>query len=248
MTFRIVLGACLCAPVLIAALLSHVWTPAAHWLGTDGMGRDVAAQLVLGARSSLGLALTALGLGLACGLPLGLLGGSVRWIGGLLRLVTGLIWTCPVLILVLILMAGGSPPKAGLILALGLWNAACFAAAIAPATQRLWQTPFVQSARDIGAGGLSIVLGHLLPNLAQLVGTAALVQLSFTLMAEAALAYLGLGSAESWGALLNAADVPRHVLLAAGGVIGATCLGVNLMAAGLRLGLPHRDCEGLAWY
>jgi peptide/nickel transport system permease protein len=90
----LVLGAALSAVFVVAALVSFIWTPydvttlnvgarmlppsGAHWLGTDHLGRDILSMLMVGARTSIAVAVVAVGIGMALGVPLGLLAAATR--------------------------------------------------------------------------------------------------------------------------------------------------------------------------
>lgn len=225
-----------------------------HWMGTDGLGRDVAARVAYGSRVSLQVGLLAAALSLLVGLPLGAIAGS----GGLAdRFVSRVVETVlcfPSLVLALSLLASGprwlaALPVAfriALVLAMTGWTPA--ARFLRGEFLKLKDTDLVTSARASGAGRLRVTLWHLLPSaLAPVLVTAAFA-VAASILLEAALSFLGLGvppPTPSWGGLLSEA---RHQVLRAwwlalfpGVALFLSVLGCNLFGEGLRAWLDPRS-------
>jgi len=138
------IGALLVGLVLLAALLSLVWTPwpalemniaqklkgpsAAHWFGTDHFGRDTLSMIMLGARNALAVGLAAVGIGVGVGLPLGLIAAMRRgWVEGLVMRATDLTFAFPAVLTAVLIAALAGPGGINAIIAVGIFNIAVFA-------------------------------------------------------------------------------------------------------------------------
>lgn len=251
--------------VAAAALLSLAWTPwdvaaldiggrlagpsAAHPLGTDQLGRDTLSMLMAGARPSLGVAMLAAAIGLAGGVPLGLL-AAVRggWTDEAVARAGDVLFAFPAIVLALLVIAVLGPGAVHAGLAIGLFNVPVFARVTRAAARSVWTRDFILAARLAGRGEGAIAWAHVLPNIAGPILVQAAVQLSLGLLAEAGLSFLGLGAQPpqpSWGRMLAdaqtlAATDPRLVLLP-GLAIMVTVLGINLAGEGLRRRLTGAD-------
>ena len=183
---------------------------AAHWLGTDALGRDVLALIAAGARGSLLVALAAVALGLCVGVPLGLVAaGGGGLVAEAVSRLNDLVFAFPALVLAVLLAATLGPGPATAVLAIGIFNVPVFARVTSGSARSLLARDFVLAARAAGKGGPAIALEHLLPNLAGLLVVQASIQLSLAIAAEAGLAYVGLGAqppVPSWGRMLNDAQ------------------------------------------
>ncbi len=254
-----VIGALLSALVVLAALLSFVWTPydyaaqdipnklqglsAAHWLGTDQYGRDVFSQVLVGARTSISVALVAVGLGVGVGVPLGLLAAALR--GSLIDEIVmrgnDLIFAFPALLLAILITSVFGPGAINAIIAIGIFNIPVFARLSRAAALSLWTREFILAARAAGKGAARISVEHILPNILNLLIVQGTIQFSLGILAEAALAYVGLGAqppVPSWGKMLADAQtlvaLAPHLAIVPGLAIIATVLGLNLLGDGLR--------------
>jgi len=229
----------------------------AHWLGTDGLGRDVASRLVHGARISLFIGLTTGILSLLIGLPIGALAG---YAGGavdatLSRLIEATLCFPGLVITIALLSIGPTwllalPETARISLALSLIGWTHAARYLRGEFRRLRSSESIAAARAAGAGHLRIVWRHLLP---QSLGPV-LVTLAFGVggaaLAEATLSFVGVGispPAASWGELLFQAL--HHVgdawwlALFPGAALFILLLGCNELAEGLRMRLDPRRRE-----
>jgi peptide/nickel transport system permease protein len=227
----------------------------AHMLGTDGLGRDVAARLVHGARISLLIGLTTGVLSVLIGLPIGAIagyaGGSVD--AAISRLIEATLCFPALVITIALLSIGPSwlltlPEPARIAFALSLIGWTPAARYLRGEFRRLRASQAVASARAAGAGHLRIVVRHLLP---QSLGPV-LVTLAFGIgaaaLAEATLSFVGVGVSPptaSWGELLFQAL--HHVghawwlALFPGAALFALVLGCNELAEGLRVWLDPRQ-------
>jgi len=251
------LGAALSLLLLAAALLSFVWTPgstdmnmaqslakpgAAHWLGTDAFGRDVATLLLIGARSSILVGVIAVGMGLFVGGALGLLAAARRgWVEEVVMRLSDFSFAFPALLSAIMLTAIWGAGLVNSIIAIGIFNIATFARIARGAAKAAWAREYVLAARALGRGSASITLRHVLPNIASILLVQASVQFALAILAEAALSYLGLGTQPpqpSWGRMLSEAQTLmfQAPLLAVwpGLAIALSVLGLNLLGDGLR--------------
>jgi peptide/nickel transport system permease protein len=262
---NLVLGGVLSAVFLCAALLSFVWTPfdvtamdianklkapdTTHWFGTDHFGRDVFSMIMVGARTSIAVALVAVGIGMAAGIPLGLLAAASK--GGLLDEVimrgNDLVFAFPSLVIAILITAVFGPGAINAIIAIGIFNIPVFARVSRGAALSLWEREFILAARVAGKSTMRISIEHILPNILNLLIVQSTIQFSLGILAEAALSYVGLGAqppTPSWGRMLADAQTmisfAPHLALVPGGAIILTVLGLNLMGDGLRDALdPH---------
>ncbi|MEO5697422.1 MAG: ABC transporter permease [Burkholderiaceae bacterium] len=252
------IGGVLVALLIATALLSFVWTPypateldipnklappsAAHWLGTDSLGRDIVSQLIVGARNSIAVGVIAVGIGTGLGVALGLLAAARRgWVEELVMRFSDFTFAFPALLSAIMLTAVYGPGLWTAIVAIGIFNVPVFARITRAAANSVWKREFVLAARACGKGPWSITWHHVLPNIAAILIVQATIQFAIAILAEAALSYLGLGTQPpmpSWGRMLNEGQSMMYQswLLAVwpGLAIVLSVLGLNLMGDGLR--------------
>ncbi len=253
-----VLGGMLVACLLLSALLALFWTPwpvaeidipnklakpsAAHWLGTDSLGRDIASQLLAGSHSSLLVGFIAVGIGLSFGGALGLVAAARQGaVDEAIMRLSDFAFAFPALLLAIMLTAIYGPGLVVSITAIGIFNIPVFARVTRGAAQSVWTREFVLAAQAAGKGRWRITLDHVLPNIASVLIVQATVQFAIAILAEAALSYLGLGTLPpqaSWGRMLNEAQAQMFqapwLAVYPGVAIACAVLGLNLMGDGLR--------------
>ena len=257
-----VVGATLTLLLAGAALLSLLWTPyppadidipaklqapsAAHWLGTDSLGRDITSQLLVGAQNSIVVGLIAVGIGLSIGVALGCLASASRasgrsWVEELIMRASDFTFAFPALLSAIMLTAIYGPGLVMSIVAIGIFNIPVFARITRGAANAVWTRDFITAARAAGKGPLAITLDHVLPNIASQLIVQASISFATAILAEAALSYLGLGTQPpqpSWGRMLNEAQSQMFqaplLALYPGVAIVLSVLGLNLMGDGLR--------------
>ncbi len=259
------IGAALSAVFVVAALVSFVWVPhdvtvldiaeklrpasATYPLGTDHYGRDMLSMLMVGARTSIAVALVAVGIGMALGVPLGLLAAANR--GGLTDEVVmrgnDLIFAFPSLVIAILITAVFGPSAVNAILAIGIFNIPVFARVTRGGALSLWTLDYILAARVAGKGRLRISLEHILPNITNLLIVQGTIQFSLGILAEAGLSYVGLGAQPplpSWGRMLADSQTMIYsnpsLAVLPGLAIVAMVLGLNLMGDGLRDALDPR--------
>lgn len=265
MKLSLTLGAVLAGLALLAAGLSYVWTPgdvtqiaiaqklqapsAAHWLGTDQLGRDMLAMVMVGARLSIAVALVAVGIGMGVGVPLGLWAAarSGSWLDEVIMRGNDLVFAFPSLVIAILITAALGPSALNAIIAIGIFNIPVFARVTRGAALPIWTLDYIRAARLAGKGPARISLHHVLPNIANLLIVQATIQFSLGILAEAGLSYVGLGAqppTPSWGRMLAEAQtlisLAPHVAVVPGLAILLTVLGLNLLGDGLRDALDPR--------
>ena len=253
-----VLGGLLVLLFIGSAALSLVWTPwpateidvpnklalpsAQHWLGTDSLGRDIVSQLLVGARTSIGVGVVAVLIGLVCGVALGCLAAARRgWVEEAVMRLSDFTFAFPALLSAIMLGAIYGPGLLTGIVAIGIFNIPVFARTARASANAVWSREYVLAARAAGAGPWRITLDHVLPNIASVLIVQSTVQFATAILAEAALSYLGLGTqppTPSWGRMLNEAQNQMfqapQLAVWPGAAIALAVLGLNLMGDGLR--------------
>jgi peptide/nickel transport system permease protein len=251
-------GGALSALLVALAALSLLWSPyppaeidipnklappsAAHWLGTDSLGRDIASQLLVGAQNSIVVGVVAVGIGLLLGVFFGCLASARRgWVEELIMRGSDFTFAFPALLSAIMLTAIYGPGLLMSIVAIGIFNVPVFARLTRGAANAVWAREYVLAARAAGKGAWRITLDHVLPNIASVLIVQATVSFATAILAEAALSYLGLGTQPpqpSWGRMLNEAQTLmfQAPMLAVypGLAIVLSVLGLNLMGDGLR--------------
>jgi peptide/nickel transport system permease protein len=240
------------APVNPAAIdLEHrlEGPSAAHWAGTDELGRDTLSRLLWGARLSLAVSVTVVAISLVLGLAVGGLAGYLGgWIDiALTTFAMNTFLALPGILLAIAFAAFLGPGFTNLVLALSIGGWAGYARLVRAQVMAVRNREYVDAARALGAGGMRIFFRHILPNIVQPILVQAAIGMAGVILAEATLSFLGLGipaPAPSWGSMLNDArlhlfDSPRLVLFPAAAVAGAV-LGFNFLGDALRDQLDPR--------
>lgn len=190
---------------------------AAHWLGTDNLGRDVLSRVIHGARVSMAVGFGGVALGLVGAVLVGLLSG---YFGGVVdasvQRVVDAFMCFPLLLVALTIMALLGPGLANVILTLGLVLAVRDSRVIRGAVLGVKANLYVESARALGAAHGRIIRRHVLPNIVAPILILSTVNLGAVILIEAALSFLGFGVPPphpSWGGMLSTAGVV-HMLRA----------------------------------
>ncbi|UYN99467.1 MAG: ABC transporter permease [Devosia sp.] len=255
---------------LLLAIVSLWWSPypieqivigrrfqgpsAAHWLGTDHLGRDMLSLAMSGTLTSLIVAATAVGIGMGVGVPMGLAaaawGGAVEWV--VLR-ISDVTFAFPAVVVAILIAALLGPGEINAIVAIGVFNIPVFARVARGGALAIGTQDYVAAARVAGLGNTAIAARHLLPNIMSLIIVQGTIQLSLGILAEAGLSYIGLGTqppATSLGLMLR--DVQSLFLIhpwlsvVPGLTIVIMVIGLNIAGDGLRDALdPRLKREGL---
>jgi peptide/nickel transport system permease protein len=207
----------LIAPANPAAIdLNHRLAPpsAAHWLGSDELGRDILSRILYGARLSLIVAVSVV----SCSLLLGIVvGGIAGYYGGVLDtmlnvFVMNAFLALPGILLAIAFVAFLGPGMINLILALAIGGWVGYARLVRGQVLAVREKEFVEAAHALGASDLRVFVRHILPNIVQPLIVQSAIGMAGAVLAEATLSFLGLGvppPAASWGSMLN--DARSHL-------------------------------------
>jgi peptide/nickel transport system permease protein len=235
------------SPTAVAATQMFAPPSAAHPLGTDRFGRDVLSRIVHGVRVSLGIAGASILAALAVGGPLGLLAGVGRRADQVLGRVMDVFFAFPPILLAIgvaaVLGAGGGSAVIAIAVVYGpFFFRVVRASVLVEAAQA-----YVEAAHAMGAGRVAILGRHILPNVVSPVVVQTAVCLSYAILIESALSYLGVGvqpPAPSWGTILNEGKeflaLAPWVSLFPGAAIVLAVLAFNIIGDGLRDALDPR--------
>jgi len=219
-----------------------------HLLGTDLLGRDMLSRILYGARVSMTLGIAAVVVGIVLGLPFGLLAG---YLGGYVDLVVmrivDILLAFPLYLLAIVVIAILGPSLPNMILAVGISSAPRFARLARGDVLTAKHFEFVFAARALGAPGVRIVLGHILPNIAGPLIVLATLRIGTAILVEASLSFVGLGPqppTPAWGLMISdGLKAMRNAPWVAGFpglAIVLVVLGFNLLGDGLRDALDPR--------
>ncbi|MHA6968924.1 ABC transporter permease [Glutamicibacter bergerei] len=254
----LIVGAILVAIVVIAALVSFIWTPynpvqafpadrlqgssAAHLMGTDRYGRDVFSGILYGARITLMVGLVAVGIALLIGTPLGILAGMRR---GITEEVTmrgaDILLAFPALLVAIMFGAVFGASTLTAMLAIGIGSIPGFARVARSGALQVMSTEYIMAARASSQSSWRIARRHVMPNIIGMVVVQCSVSFAIAVLAEAALSFLGLGTpppVPSWGRMLQESQqfLGTYPMLAVwpGSAIAVAVLGFTLLGDGLR--------------
>jgi peptide/nickel transport system permease protein len=192
-----------------SSLSPPVWAEAGTWdhvFGTDQLGRDLGARLLLGARLTLLIALSSTILGAIVGTTLGMLAGYVRgWTDFAISRVIDAQLAIPFLLLAITIMTARGQSVGAIIAVLAIIGWAQYARVIRSEVLTLRSRPFVLGLQIAGASSARIIFRHVLPNIADTLVVLATLQVGYVILAESALSFIGLGVTApniSWGAML----------------------------------------------
>ena len=261
-----IIGLIIVCLTVLAALISLVWTPydplmaiaadrlqgssAEHLLGTDRFGRDVLSRLMVGAQITLFVGLIAVSISALIGVPLGIAAGmrSGKFLDSLIMRTADLLLAFPALLLAIIAGAVWGPSTLTAMIAIGIAGIPSFARVARSGTLQVMSQDFIAAARVSKVSELTIATRHVFPNITGLIIVQASVYFALAILAEAALSYLGLGTAPpaaSWGRMLQDAQsllaVQPSLTLWPGLAIALTVLGFNLLGDALRDVLDPRQ-------
>jgi len=217
--------------------------------GTDALGRDVLSRVLFGARLSIRVAVLSVAIATIVGGALGLISG---YLGGWADLVIGRVldvfFAFPAILLALGIVAALGPDPSNVIIAIAVVYTPIFARVVRGPVLALKARDFVEAARAVGATSSRIIVRHILPNLMSTLVVQISLALSWAVLTEGALSFLGLSAqppAPSWGVMLSEGrqylEFATHLAVFPGLAIMVAVLGFNLLGDGLRDALdPQR--------
>jgi len=222
---------------------------AAHWFGTDELGRDVLSRLLYGARASLLAGVVSVGIAVVLGVPLGLLAGYFgKLVDGVISRIADALLSIPFLILAIALSAFLGPSLTNAMAAIGISAMPRFIRLTRGQAISVKAEEYVEGARAIGLDHARIILRYILPNVLPPIIVQASLTVASAIIAEASLSFLGLGQlppAPSWGSMLNTAkdfvSQAPWMSIFPGIAIFLAVLGFNLLGDGLRDALDPRE-------
>ena len=224
---------------------------AAHWLGTDQLGRDLYSRLLYGAQPTLMIVVLVVAISAPFGVAIGLLAGYFgRWVETLLMRVTDIVMAFPRLILALALVAVLQPGLINAVIAIAITAWPPYARLTRAETLALRHSEFVEAARGLGMPSRKIITGQILPLCVSSAAIRATLDMAGIILTAAGLGFLGLGAQPpmaEWGAMIAAGR--DHIFDAwwvaavPGVAIVLVSLGFNLLGDGLRdvLDPKHHD-------
>lgn len=221
---------------------------AAHWLGTDELGKDVMSRVMFASRLSLAAGLLSIVLAVVVGTPLGAIAG---YLGGrtdaLLMRSIDVALAFPSVLIALLVSAAQGPSWASVVIAVGLINVPVFARQVRATVLTVAQLDYVLASRAFGATPWHVITREILPSLVSPVVVLASLSLGTAILEVAGLSFLGLGgdpTIAEWGAMLTKAKTYWNsnawLAIGPGVAISLTVLGFNLLGDGLRDALDPR--------
>ena len=227
---------------------------AAHWLGTDHLGRDVLSRIIYGTRVTLMVSLASVGLGVTLGMTWGIASGySGQRFDMVSQRLIEVLMSFPTLILAMLLMVGLGAGLMTVVVAIGISQVPLATRITRSVVLTTKETPYVDAARCAGASPARIMAQHIARQCVAPLLVIATVNLGAAIFAEASLSFLGIGvppPTPSWGNMLGGVlaqsfDPPWWLVVFPGLAIALTIMAANLVGDGLRDILDPRTSQAM---
>ena len=215
---------------------------AAHWFGTDDLGRDVFSRTLAGAASVLTVAPAATALGLLGGIVVGLIGGYYRGpVDDILMRVVDALLAFPLIVIAVLVLAVLGPSVANVILVIGFVFTPIVARTVRAAVLTEREREYVAAARLLGSSSMAIMVGEILPNITAPLAVEATIRFGYAVFTSATLAFLSLGVQQpspDWGLTISLGranlETAPWISLFPAAALATLIVGINLAADGLR--------------
>jgi peptide/nickel transport system permease protein len=219
-----------------------------HLMGTDNLGRDIFSRLLMGTRAALQASLFAILIPVLIGIPIGIIAG---YLGGLIddifmRIVDA-IMSIPAILLCLGITAALGVSLWNAMIAIGITSIPQFARLARGQTLQVRTEAYVESAKISGAGSIWIMLKHIIPNISPPVLVQASLNISFAVLVEVSLSFLGMGAQSpdiSWGSLIQQAytmiNMKPWMIIYPGVAVSLTIMAGNFVGDGLRVAVDPK--------
>ena len=215
---------------------------AAHWFGTDQLGRDVLSRVLVGARATLGIGVGGVALAFLIGVPLGVLAAWRRgWVDAATMRVVDVMLSFPDIVFALAIVAILGANTQNVIVAVGTVCVPVFARTARAVTRSILAEPYIEGTISLGASPARVVRRHVLPNISGTLLTLSTLLFASTLLSASGLGFLGLGAQPpfpEWGTMLGESRsyIRSHPHLATfpGLFLAGSALAFNLLGDALR--------------
>jgi peptide/nickel transport system permease protein len=220
----------------------------AHLLGTDSLGRDILSRILYGARNSLAIVGTAVGLSVLLGVLLGSIAGSFGgWRERVIMRLTDSMLAFPLMVLAIAISVAVGRGVVGSIIAIAATSTPTFTRLARAQALRINANQFITAAIIMGGGFFWRLWHHVLPNMTNPIIVQSAVALSFAVLTESGLSFLGMGvqpPTPSWGLMIaearNYMALAPHILFMPAAAIFLTVLGINLLGDSLSNAFDER--------